>query len=88
MKKLFILSTIAAAAFAQSALAEATKIEGEATCAKCTLKQADSCQAGQVGHVVRGECHLGGLLLGRAVCVPSARPTPVGAPDPAGPCSS
>jgi hypothetical protein len=45
MKKLFILSTIVAAALAQSALAEATKIEGEATCAKCTLKQVDSCQA-------------------------------------------
>ena len=45
MKKLFILSTIVAAALAQSALADATKIEGEATCAKCTLKQADSCQA-------------------------------------------
>jgi hypothetical protein len=45
MKKLFILSTVVAAALAQSAFAEATKIEGEATCAKCTLKQVDSCQA-------------------------------------------
>lgn len=45
MKKLLILSTVIAAALAQSAFAEAKKIEGEATCAKCTLKQADSCQA-------------------------------------------
>lgn len=45
MKKLFILSTLAIAALAPSALAEASKVEGEATCAKCTLKQVDSCQA-------------------------------------------
>ncbi len=45
MKKLLILSTIVGAALASSAFAEATKVEGEATCAKCTLKQVESCQA-------------------------------------------
>ncbi len=45
MKKLLILSTLVGAALVSSAFADATKIEGDATCAKCTLKQADSCQA-------------------------------------------
>lgn len=53
MKKIALLSIIAISALGLSLHAEegvkpaaaATKIEGEATCAKCTLKTADSCQA-------------------------------------------
>jgi hypothetical protein len=45
MKKLFLLSTFVVAALAHSTFAETAKVEGEATCAKCTLKQVDSCQA-------------------------------------------
>lgn len=49
MKKLIILSSIVAAlslpAFAEDAKKDTKKLEGEATCAKCTLKVASSCQA-------------------------------------------
>ncbi len=46
MKKLALLSIIALSALGLSVnAADATKIEGDATCAKCTLKIADSCQA-------------------------------------------
>jgi hypothetical protein len=45
MKKLALLTTTLLAAFSLSAHAEETKLTGEATCAKCTLKKADSCQA-------------------------------------------
>lgn len=44
MKKLTLLSTILAA-LAIPAFAADTKLEGEATCAKCTLKTATACQA-------------------------------------------
>ena len=44
MKKLTLLTTILAA-LAIPAFAEDKKIEGEATCAKCTLKTATACQA-------------------------------------------
>ena len=44
MKKLTLLTTILAA-LAIPAFAAETKIEGEATCAKCTLKTATACQA-------------------------------------------
>lgn len=44
MKKL-ILSSLFAAVMAIPAMAGDAKLEGEATCAKCTLKQTDSCQA-------------------------------------------
>ncbi len=46
MKKLFILSIGILASLALSLQAgETKKLEGEATCAKCTLKQVDACQA-------------------------------------------
>lgn len=46
MKKLALLTTIVFASLGLTLQAEdATKISGEATCAKCTLKTAESCQA-------------------------------------------
>ena len=44
MKKLLLLTSLLAA-IAVPAFAEDTKIEGEAVCAKCNLKQATACQA-------------------------------------------
>lgn len=44
MKKLTLLTALLALSLPALA-ADATKLEGEATCAKCDLKQADSCQA-------------------------------------------
>lgn len=44
MKKLTFLTTLIAA-LAVSAFAEDVKIEGEAVCAKCNLKQTSACQA-------------------------------------------
>ncbi len=44
MKKLALLSSTLLAALTLSASADATKIQGEAVCAKCNLKQADACQ--------------------------------------------
>ncbi len=44
MKKLTLLTTLLAA-LAIPAFAEDAKIEGEAVCAKCNLKQTDTCQA-------------------------------------------
>lgn len=44
MKKTTLLS-ILLTALALPAFAEGTKLEGEATCAKCDLKTADKCQA-------------------------------------------
>jgi hypothetical protein len=45
MKKLTLLTTLLAALSLPAFAEDAKKIEGEATCAKCTLKQTDSCQA-------------------------------------------
>ncbi len=54
MKKLALLTIIAISALglnihaaddAPKAAGATTKVEGDATCAKCTLKTADSCQA-------------------------------------------
>jgi Family of unknown function (DUF6370) len=46
MKKLALFSIIALSALGLAVhAADAVKIAGEATCAKCTLKVADSCQA-------------------------------------------
>ena len=45
MKKLALLSIIALATLGLSVqAADATKIEGQGTCAKCDLKTADKCQ--------------------------------------------
>ncbi len=44
MKKLLLLTSLLAA-IALPAFAEDTKIEGEAVCAKCNLKQVSACQA-------------------------------------------
>jgi hypothetical protein len=44
MKKLSLLSTTIFAALSLSLYAADTKISGDATCAKCDLKQADACQ--------------------------------------------
>ena len=44
MKKLLLLPSLLAA-IALPAFAEDTKIEGEAVCAKCNLKQVSACQA-------------------------------------------
>jgi cytochrome c553 len=44
MKKLALL-TIVAIALAPAAFAEDKKLEGEALCAKCHLKQAEKCRA-------------------------------------------
>lgn len=44
MKNLTLLSTTFIAALSLPAFAADTKISGEATCAKCTLKKVDSCQ--------------------------------------------
>lgn len=46
MKKLALLSILALSALSLSVqAADTVKVEGEATCAKCTLKVADACQA-------------------------------------------
>ncbi len=45
MKKLAILTTLLAALSIPAFAEDAKKIEGEATCAKCSLKLVDSCQA-------------------------------------------
>ena len=44
MKKIALLATTFIAALSFSALAEATKVSGEAVCAKCELKTATECQ--------------------------------------------
>ena len=43
MKKIALLGTTLLAALTLSLQAAETKISGEATCAKCTLKQTDAC---------------------------------------------
>jgi len=48
MKKLVLLSSLIVAGFASTVLADAQKLEGTATCAKCDLKTADKCQAAVV----------------------------------------
>ena len=53
MKKLALLSTILAVAL--PAFAADTKLEGEATCAKCDLKLADKCQAAVVVKTADGK---------------------------------
>ena len=45
MKKLSILTAVLAAISLPAFAADATKIEGEAVCAKCNLKTATACQA-------------------------------------------
>ena len=44
MKKLTLLNIAIVSALSLSAYAADTKISGDATCAKCTLKKADACQ--------------------------------------------
>ena len=44
MKKLTLLSITIVSALSLSVHAADTKISGDATCAKCTLKKADACQ--------------------------------------------